>query len=136
MGVETDQGQRMPDTIRTAGIAHLSDGRKRSALPMAVLVVLSMLAAPAPAQGGDPLTRSLAYVDAIRTLDAQELAGLTLFFGTLIFAAVTAILLVRTRERLRLERARARAQMAALDGEIDRLYGLLLIEPQVIVAWS
>jgi signal transduction histidine kinase len=126
----------MPDMIRTAGITYLSDERKRSALPMAVLVALSILGAPAWAQGGDPPARSLAHVEAIRSLDAQELAGLTLFFGALIFAAVTAILLVRTRDRLRVERARARAEVAALDGEIDRLYGLLLIEPQVIVAWS
>src|SRR5262249_26310843 len=28
------------------------------------------------------------------------------------------------------------AQVAALDGEIDRLYGLLLAEPQVVVVWS
>jgi signal transduction histidine kinase len=126
----------MPDMIRTAGIAYLSDERKRSALPMAVLIALSILAAPARAQGGDPLARGLAYVEAIRGLDAQELAGFTLFFGALIFAAVTAILLVSIRERLRVERARARAEVAALDGEIDRLYGLLLAEPQVIVAWS
>ena len=59
-----------------------------------------------------------------------------MFFGVLFFAVVTAIMLVRTRERLRIERARARAEVAALDGEIDRLYGLLLAEPQVIVAWD
>jgi signal transduction histidine kinase len=126
----------MPDVIRTARAAYLPDEQKRSALPMAVLAALSILAVPARAQGGDPLARSLAYVEAIRSLDAQELAGLTLFFGALVFAAVTAILLVRTRERLRVERDRGRAEMAALDGEIDRLYGLLLTEPQVIVAWS
>jgi signal transduction histidine kinase len=126
----------MPDMIRTAGIAYSFDERKYFASPMAVLATLSFLAAPARAQGGDRLARSLAYVEAIRSLDAQALAGLTLFFGALIFAAVTAVLLVRTRERLRIERARARAEVAALHGEIDRLYGLLLVEPQVIVAWS
>jgi signal transduction histidine kinase len=125
----------MPDMIRTAGTACLFDERKRSALPMAVLAALPILAAPARAQGGDPLVRGLAYVETIRGLDAQALAGLTLFFGALIFAVVTAVLLVRTRERLRVERARARAEVAILDGEIDRLYGLLLAEPQVIVAW-
>jgi signal transduction histidine kinase len=126
----------MPDMIRTAGIVCVSEERKCAALPIAVLVALPIFVVPACAQGGDPLARSLVYVDAIRSLDALELAGLTLFFGALIFAALTAILLVRTRERLRVERARARAEVAALDSEIDRLYDLLLIEPQVIVAWS
>ena len=126
----------MPDVIRTAGIAYLFDQQKRSALAMAVLATLPSLAVPAQAQSGDPLTDSLSFMEAIRGLDAQELAGLTLFFGALIFAVVTAVLLVRTRERLRIERVRARAEVAARDSEIDRLYGLLLAEPQVIVAWS
>src|SRR5215472_6930957 len=126
----------MPDVIRTAGTAYLSDQRKRSALPMAVLAALSIVAAPARAQSGDPLVRGLSFVGAVRGFDAQELAVLALFFGALVFAVVTAVLLVRTRERLRVERVRARAEVAALDGEIDRLYGLLLVEPQVIVAWN
>jgi signal transduction histidine kinase len=126
----------MPDVIRTAGIAYLSEQWKRSALQMAVLTALSIHAAPAWAQGGDPLVRGLSFAEAVRGLDAHELAGLMLFFGALIFAVVTAVLLVRTRERLRIERACAHAEVAALDGEIDRLYGLLLAEPQIIVVWS
>jgi signal transduction histidine kinase len=126
----------MPDVIRTAGIAYLFDQQKRSALAMAVLAALPILAVPAQAQSGDRLTDGVSFVAAIRGLDAQQLAGLTLFFGALIFAVVTAVLLVRTRERLTVERHRARAEAAARDGEIDRLYGLLLAEPQVIVAWS
>jgi signal transduction histidine kinase len=126
----------MPDVIRTAGTDGLFDERKRSVLPMAVLAALTILAAPARAQSGDALARGLPLMEAIRGLDAQGLAGVTLAFGALIFAVVTAVLLVRTRERLRIERARARAEVAARDGEIDRLYGLLLTEPQVVVAWS
>src|SRR6266851_4395888 len=126
----------MPDVIRTAGIAYLFDQQKRSALAMAVLATLPSLAVPAQAQSGDPLTDSLSFMEAIRGLDAQELAGLTVFLGALSFAVVTAVWLVRTRERLRVERVRARAEVAARDSEIDRLYGLLLAEPQVIVAWS
>ena len=126
----------MPDLIRTAGIVYLFDQQKRSALAMAVLAALPILAVPAQAQSGDHLMDGVSLVEAIRGLDAQDLAGLTLFFGALIFAVVTAVLLVRTRERLRVETVRARAEVAARDGEIDRLYGLLLAEPQVIVAWS
>src|SRR5215472_7121114 len=126
----------MPDMIRTAETACFFDARKRSALLMAALTALQIIAGPARAQSGDALARGLSLVEAIRGLDAQGLAGFTLAFGALIFAVVTAVLLVRTRERLRVERSRARAELAARDGEIDRLYGLLLAEPQVIIAWS
>jgi signal transduction histidine kinase len=126
----------MPDMIRTTRIAYLPEERKRPALAMAVLAALPVLTAPARAQSGDRFVPGLAYMEAIRALDGLELAGLTLFFGALVFAAVAAVLLLRTRERLRVERACARAEVAALDGEIDRLYGILLAEPQVIVAWS
>ena len=126
----------MPDMIRAIGIGHLSEGRKRLALLTAVLTAMLILAAPARAQDGALLALGLAYVEAIRGLDAYELAAFALFFGALIFAVVTAIMLVRTRERLRVELVRTRAEVASLDGEIDRLYGLLLAEPQVIVSWS
>jgi signal transduction histidine kinase len=136
----------MPDMIRTAGTACFSEQRHHSASPLtltllSILVALAILAAPAPAQSHDQLVRTVAYAstvhaEAVRGFDILELAGLTLIFGALIFAAVTAILLVRTRERLRLERARGCAERAALDGEIDRLYALLQAEPQVIVAWG
>src|SRR5262245_4374770 len=84
-GVEADEGQRMPDRIRTAGRACLFDERTRSALSMA-MVALSLLAVPAQAQSGDPVAHGLVYVETIPGPDAQALAGRTLFFGALIFA--------------------------------------------------
>jgi len=126
----------MPDMIRATGMDYLSDQRKRLALLMAVLTAMPIFVAPVQAQQGDPLALGRSYLEAARSLDSQEVAGLTLVFGALIFAVVTAVMLVRTRERLRVELTRARADVAALDGEIDRLYGLLLAEPQVIVAWG
>ena len=149
----------MPDMIRTAGTTCFSEQREPSALPTAApgllsvpaLIAVSILAAlatlaailvvPVHAQINQPLVRTIAHagtihVQAVRGLDVLELTGLTLLFGALIFAAVTAVLLVRTRERLRLERARSRAEAAALDAEIDRLYALLQVDPQVIVAWG
>jgi signal transduction histidine kinase len=138
----------MPGLIRTAGTACFSEQRRHSAplaafaplkllVSLATLLVLAMLAGPALAQSDDPLVRTIAHsttvhAEAIRSFDILELAGLTLIFGALIFATVTAVLLVRTREQLRLERTRGRA----LDGEIERLYALLQAEPQVIVAWG
>src|SRR5262249_46356419 len=118
-GLGADEGEPMPGRIRRAGAACLFGTRQGSAWSRAAFSALPILAVPARAQGGDPLVRGLAYVDTIRGLDAQALAGLTLFFGALIFAVVTAILLVRTRERLRVERARARSEVAALNSEID-----------------
>src|SRR5580704_16660734 len=126
----------MPDTIRATGMGYLSDRRSRVARLSAALGTLPCLTGRAFAQDGGRLASGLPIVEAVRNLDEHQLAGLALFFGVLIFAVVTAIMLVRTRERLRVERARARAEAAAFDGEIDRLYGLLLAEPQVIVAWN
>jgi signal transduction histidine kinase len=143
----------MPDLIRTAVTACFSKQRQRPAplaatptplsalIRLAFLISLAILAAPTPAESHDPLVRTIAHagtahVEAIRSFDIPGLAGLTLIIGALISAAVTAVLLVRTRERLRLDRARGRAERAALDAEIDRLYALLQAEPQVIVAWG
>src|SRR5260370_467904 len=125
----------MPDLIWTGGIVYLFDQQKRSALAMAVLAALPILAVPAQAQSGDLLMDGVSFVAAIGVLDAQQLADLSLFFGALIFAVVTAVLLIRTRERLRVERHRARVEVATRDGEIDRLYGVLPAESQVIVGW-
>ena len=135
----------MPDMIRATGRFRAtgrghSDRRGGFALRLAAAVALSMLdgmlATATRAQDTTSSIPGLAYVEAIWALDEHQLAGLALFFGVLFFAVVTAIMLVRTRERLRDERARSRAEVASLDGEIDRLYGLLLAEPQVIIAWN
>jgi signal transduction histidine kinase len=85
---------------------------------------------------GDPIAIGLAYVGALKSLDQHELAGLALFIGVLFFAVVSAVLLVRTYDRLGVQRARSDAEAAALSAEIDRLYDLILSEPQVVVAWN
>jgi len=125
--------------IRATGIGWASEGgrrfRARAVASPGVVAALS-LAGPAWAQEANPVTLGVAYVEAILKLDDHELAALALFLGVIAFAVVTAIMLVRTRERLRVERDNARAEAAALDGEIDRLCGLLLSEPQVIIAWD
>ena len=83
----------------------------------------------------DPLTLGLAYLDAVKALDQHEVAALALFIGVLFFAVVCAVLLVRTHDRLNAQRARAATAVSALNGEIDRLYDLMLSEPQVVVRW-
>jgi signal transduction histidine kinase len=84
----------------------------------------------------DPIMLGHAYLEALKSLDQHELAGLALFIGVLFFAVVSAVLLVRTHDRLGAQRARAATAVAALAGEIDRLYDLILSEPQVVVGWN
>jgi hypothetical protein len=74
-------------------------------------------------------------VDAYRGFGSHELAVLIPMLGLIAFAAVTAVLLVRTRARAaRLESA-ARDEIAGLRDRLDRAQALLLAEPQVIVDW-
>jgi len=141
------KGQRMPDILRALGRGLLITGRSgRRSVPRRILaasggaLVDACLSGAGLAQtaqdASDPSMIGMAYLEAVRRLDDHELAGLALFCGAVFFAVVTAMMLVRSRERLRLERANARAAAAAFEAEIDRLRSLLLSEPQVIVAWD
>ena len=69
-------------------------------------------------------------------LDRDEIAALALTLGVLLFAVVTAIMLVRTRIARGRPRARCRDQIVALTAELDRVNALLLSEPQIVVAWA
>ncbi len=138
----------MPEMIRAFSLDFLSEARGRAATFAAALcaagiapgagagVAAFAFCAPAHADDGSALVRGMAYLDALKNLEQHDLAGLALFLGVLFFAVVTAVLLVRSYERMGVERGVARSGAAALEGEIDRLYGLLLAEPQVIVAWD
>jgi signal transduction histidine kinase len=129
----------MPDLIRASGMGMPPHGRRCAMLaaycvPCTCAIFVS-LTGEAAAEG-DPIALGLAYVEALKSLDQHELAGLALFIGVLFFAVVSAVLLVRTYERLGAQRARTDAEVAALAAEIERLYDLLLSEPQVVVAWN
>ena len=69
-------------------------------------------------------------------LNQHDVAGLALTLGILLFAVVTAVMLVRTRRRAGVLEVAAREQIIALKAEVDRTHALLLAEPQVIVAWA
>jgi signal transduction histidine kinase len=72
---------------------------------------------------------------ASRSIDRHEIAALVLLVGLLLFAVVTAIMLVRTRGRsMRLE-ALSHDEIAALRADLDRANALLASEPQVMVDW-
>jgi signal transduction histidine kinase len=82
------------------------------------------------------LTPINSYLDAVAALDRSELAGLVLTLGVLLFAVVTAIMLVRTRNRAAAADAYARDRIGMLNAERDRLSALLFSEPQVVVSWA
>ena len=77
-----------------------------------------------------------AYINAFAQLTGHEIAALALTLGILCFAVVTAIMLVRARQRLADTETSARDNTIALKGEADRAYALLRSEPQIIVAWA
>ncbi|WP_210208607.1 sensor histidine kinase [Rhodoplanes roseus] len=76
------------------------------------------------------------YLDAFSHLGTQELTTLVLVIGITAFAVVTAIALVRTRNRAAAEQQGSRAQIASLHSDVDRLAALLMSEPQVLVVWT
>jgi signal transduction histidine kinase len=106
----------------------------------AVAVGAAMGAMPAAAEEafGEPIAGSPfgIYMLALSRLDRHEIAALALTLGILCFAVVTAIMLVRTRRRLAATEAAARDDAIALRARADRANALLLVEPQVVIAWS
>jgi signal transduction histidine kinase len=100
---------------------------------LAALSPFSSHAASAQDGGGGALDL---YLSAIAALHRHELAALALTLGILVFAVVTAIMLVRTRARADLAEAAARAEITTLKTGLDRAVTMLLSEPQVLVVWD
>lgn len=69
-------------------------------------------------------------------LERHELAALALTLGTICFAVVTAIALVRSHARAARTDAAARAEIARLKDDLDRVNALVFSEPQVVIAWA
>jgi signal transduction histidine kinase len=103
----------------------------RAAIATAVLIPGSRFASSALAQ-----TMFEQMGRTISGLREQEFVTLALLAGVLIFAAATAVMLMRTRRAHRAKLAAAEAEIALLRGEAERALALLLAEPQVIVVWS
>ncbi len=119
----------MPDTIRRSG------GYARpwfGGFPVAVGFV-----APLPARADDQprLVLHELVLGASRSIDRHEVAVLVLLVGLLLFAVVTAIMLLRARARSARLEAAAQDEIAALRTGLDRANALLLSEPQVMVDW-
>ncbi|MEA3058480.1 MAG: hypothetical protein QOF34_1295 [Sphingomonadales bacterium] len=133
----------MPDTIRSTGGGRWAPPRHGGFRAAAAAVVtLPIRSGELHAQGGRgaavPHDSSLfhAYVSAIGQLSGHELAALALTLGILCFGVVTAIMLVRARQRLAESELAARDRVLALTGDVDRVHALLLSEPQILVAWA
>jgi signal transduction histidine kinase len=121
--IRSTGGVRRADPLRCGCLAALS-----------ALWPASALAAPA-VRDAVPASVDL-YINAFASLDRHELAALGLTLGVVLFAVVTSIMLVRTRQRAFLADAAARREIDALTAEVDRVNALLLSEPQIVVAWA
>lgn len=81
------------------------------------------------------LDAGFAYLQAFARLEHHEIAGLALLLGVLVFAVMTAIMLVRTRTRAATTEIASRQEIAALQSDVDRLATLLMSDPQILVVW-
>jgi signal transduction histidine kinase len=123
----------MPDTIRRGGgCAHPWFGGLGSAICANLGVILA-----APARADEPAKLMLheLVAGATRSIDRHEVATLVLLVGLVLFAVVTAILLLRTRARLARLETSSHDEITALRTGLDRANALLLSEPQVMVDW-
>jgi signal transduction histidine kinase len=123
----------MPDAIRATGGSLRAHPRRGGLL--AVVVATFLPGSPARAAFFDfpPVDSTIADFTG---LNQPDVAGLALTLGILLFAVVTAVMLVRTRSRAAQSEIAAREEIIALKADLDRAHALLLAEPQVIVAWA
>ncbi len=123
----------MPDKFRT--MRHYAHPW-RSGFFAAIGVAVSIFWSGSAAAEERPAFEWRALVlDASRSLDRHEIVALVLICGLLLFAVVTAIVLVRTRARAIRQEAAAHDETAALRADLDRTNALLQSEPQVVVDW-
>jgi signal transduction histidine kinase len=123
----------MPDTIRTSRSAM----RRRRLRGIGGFLAGSGIIAPNPATASEQPALALQelVLSAHRSIDQHEVAFLALVCGVVLFAVVTAIMLVRTRARAARLEGWSRDEIARLRDEIDRANAVILSEPQIVVAW-
>ena len=102
----------------------------RTAAAAAVPAALVIASSPAHAQ-----TMFEQMAGGIGGLRQHEFVTLALLVGVLIFAAATAIMLVRTRATHLAKLAAAEAEIARQRDEAELTLALMLAEPQVVVVW-
>jgi signal transduction histidine kinase len=114
---------------------HFADPRNGRLLA-AVAALLCARSSSARSASASESGRVESYLDALWTLDRHDLTALALTLGVLLFAVVTAVMLVRARARAAETEAACRDEIASLTAEIDRANALMLAEPQILVAWA
>src|SRR5215470_6238640 len=125
----------MPEGIRRTGTGLAAYLRQNALRTAAIACTPSLLPHAARAEAIEPNALSASAM-ALGAFEHHEIATLALTLGIMLFAVVTAIMLVRTRARAATAEASARGEIIALRAEADRLNTLLLAEPQVVVAWA
>ncbi len=114
-------------------------GSKASGLAARCAVLLaSTVPLPAHAQGGAELRRAIAEPmrDMFQGPPQGEMVTLSLFLGTLAFAVIAAVALVRTRRALAEERTAHEEVLGDTKARADRAESLLEAEQQVLVVWD
>jgi signal transduction histidine kinase len=120
----------MPDTIRTSWCCPQGRCRRIGRSVTAIGALASSTA------GAAEQSASHHFVLGVHgSLAQHEIAFVALTAGAILFAIVTAIVLVRTHRRAARLQAFARHEAAALREEADRAKALLLSEPQVVIDW-
>jgi signal transduction histidine kinase len=120
----------MPDTIRISGsCAH---PWRRGFLTAIVGAVFPL---PASAEQQPVLALHELVASAQDSIDRHEIAVLVVVLGLVLFAVVTAIMLVRARTRWARLETSSRDEIATLRSDLDRANALLFSEPQVMVDW-
>ena len=120
----------MPDTIRISGsCAH---PWRRGFLTAIVGAVFPF---PANAEQQPVLALHEFVASAQDSIDRHEIAVLVVVLGLVLFAVVTAIMLVRARARWTRLETSSRDEIATLRSDLDRANALLFSEPQVMVDW-
>ena len=123
----------MPDTIRTSRSYARRWHARGIGQFLAAIAAVSRRPPPPPNRRRWSLHELV--LSAHRSIDQHEIAFLALVCGVVLFAVVTAIMLVRTRARAARLEAWSRDEIARLRDEVDRANALILSEPQVVVDW-
>ncbi len=118
----------MPEMIRTTG------GYARPWLGGFATAVTALAPLPVRAEQPPALLHEL-VVDASRSIDSHEAAVLVLVIGLLVFAVVTAIMLLRARASLAKVEAASHDEIVMLRSGLDRANALLASEPQIMIDW-
>jgi signal transduction histidine kinase len=126
----------MPDTIRTS--RRYARRRQVGRLGGFLTAMATTMGATRPASAVEQPSLALQelVLTAHRSIDQHALAFMALVLGVVLFAVVTAIMLVRSRARAARLETWSRDEIARLRDEVDRANALLLSEPQVVVDWS